>query len=95
MHIIARYGMPKLLLGILRKPHQTANCFDMKDKNGRTPLSWAAENGHQNIAQLLVDEGVNIDTKDQFGRTPLSDATIFGHKNVVQLLVDKSGLTSR
>jgi ankyrin repeat protein len=26
---------------------------DSKDKNGLTPLSWAAENGHEVIVKLL------------------------------------------
>ena len=47
-----------------------------KDKDGRTPLSWAAEKGCETIVKLLLDTGkVDVDWKDRDGRTPLSWAT--------------------
>jgi ankyrin repeat protein len=33
---------------------------DSKDKYGRTPLSWAAENGHEEVERLLIDKGAII-----------------------------------
>jgi ankyrin repeat protein len=55
--------------------------------SGRTPLSWAAERGHETVVKLLVDTGkADIDSKDNSGRTPLSWAAVGGHEAVVRLL---------
>lgn len=61
--------------------------LDAKDKNGRTPLSWAAQIGHEKIVQLLLDtEKVNPDAQDEDGQTPLSWAAQNGHETTVELL---------
>ena len=34
-------------------------------QTGRTPLSWASENGHSDVAQLLINNGANMDVTDE------------------------------
>ena len=48
--------------------------FDRSSKSGRTPLSWAAENGHEGIVKLLLEQkDVTPNTPDtKHGRTSLS-----------------------
>jgi ankyrin repeat protein len=40
---------------------------DLKDKSGRTPLLWAARNGHEAVVKILLEIGkaeVNLEDKD-------------------------------
>ncbi|KAJ5291436.1 hypothetical protein N7478_000687 [Penicillium angulare] len=63
--------------------------IDSRDSEGRTPLSWAAQNGHQIIVEQLVEKGAVIDSRDSEGRTPLSWAAQNGHQIIVEQLVEK------
>jgi hypothetical protein len=55
----------------------------------RTPLSWAAGNGHAAAVQYLVITGnADFNAQGKFGRTPLSWAASEGHKCVVSPLLD-------
>ncbi|RYP43045.1 hypothetical protein DL770_011882 [Monosporascus sp. CRB-9-2] len=85
LHLAAYFGVENLagfLLG--------SNGPDLKDSYGRTPLSWAAANGHETIVKLLLAEGVEADSKDdEYGRTPLSWAAERGHEAIVKLLLAK------
>jgi ankyrin repeat protein len=59
----------------------------------QTPLSWAAEKGHEAVVKLLLDEaGVEPNSKDTYGRTPLWWAAEKGHEALVKLLLDKEGV---
>ncbi|EED19184.1 hypothetical protein TSTA_025060 [Talaromyces stipitatus ATCC 10500] len=54
---------------------------ELKGSDGRTPLSWATENGHESVFKLLLHTGkINADSKDENGRTPLSYAAGKGTK---------------
>jgi ankyrin repeat protein len=61
-----------------------------KDRLDRTPLSWAAERGHEAVVKLLLEKGAELETRDKtHDRTPLLWAAAFGHVAVVKLLLEK------
>jgi ankyrin repeat protein len=60
---------------------------NLKDPDGRTPLSWAAESGSEAVVKFLFNIGiVDVDSKDRDGQTPLLWATRNGREAVVELI---------
>jgi ankyrin repeat protein len=89
VHLAAYFGLEEITSTLLKKGYQS----DCKDTNGRTPLSWAAESGHEAVVRLLLaTDGVDSDSKDLFGQTPLSRAAGNGHEAVVKLLLAQDGV---
>ena len=61
---------------------------NQRNRNGATPLALAAQAGHWDVIQVLLDEfGAKIDIPDAEGSTALSAATILGHTEVVSNLL--------
>ncbi|KFZ25020.1 hypothetical protein V502_00512 [Pseudogymnoascus sp. VKM F-4520 (FW-2644)] len=91
IHLAAVFGMAYLLQE-LTHGDGSENCMyiDARDSYGRTPLSWAAESGHEAVVRLFVErDDVEADSKDEEGQTPLWLAAESGHKAVVRLLVER------
>ncbi len=61
----------------------------LKDDSYCTSLLSAASFGHEQIVQLLVEQGAQVDSKDIQGRTPLFLAATNGHEAVVRLLLEQ------
>ena len=79
LHLAAYFGVDDAVRDLLG-----SNSPDFKDSHGRTPLSYAAENGHNGIVKLLLEYKVDADSKDdkrKHGRaknlngSPLNPAT--------------------
>ncbi|RYP72136.1 hypothetical protein DL771_004370 [Monosporascus sp. 5C6A] len=62
---------------------------------GQTPLSWAAERGHEAVVRLLLDKGAAVDREDKEDWTPLLWAAVRAHEAVVQLLLDKGAAVDK
>lgn len=64
--------------------------IEKTDKEGLTPLHWAASSGNNSkILELLLNKGAKIDVRDQEGSTALHFAAESGHTENIQLLLDK------
>jgi uncharacterized protein len=55
----------------------------------KTPLLYAAREGHADIAKLLLDAGANIEKADADGVTPLLMAVLNGHTALAQDLITR------
>ncbi|RBQ74161.1 hypothetical protein FVER14953_08346 [Fusarium verticillioides] len=98
LHIAAYFGLAALVENLLDR----GAAVDIVDRTGRTPLSYAAEQGHEAIMIMLLERGAEVDSQDgevvrkwhyrneNAGRTPLSFATEEGHEAAVHILI-KSG----
>lgn len=87
IHVAASLGMD-IVLGRLLEVESQA---DVRDSRDRTPLSWAAENGHLKVVKLLLKKRVDINVKDKNGTTALHWAAGEGHKAVMLLLLQQKG----
>ncbi|KAK4444707.1 hypothetical protein QBC34DRAFT_414527 [Podospora aff. communis PSN243] len=70
---------------------ETTTQLEMRDSEyGRTPLLWAAMEGHEAVVKLLLEKNADIEAKDNDGGTPLLWAAMEGHEAVVKLLLEKN-----
>ncbi|RYP14355.1 hypothetical protein DL765_006400 [Monosporascus sp. GIB2] len=85
LHLVAYFGIETVVQPLLGSMGP-----DLKDSYGRTPLLWAAENGHMAVVTQLLDKGADIEAKDRYhGLTPLSWAAENGHMAVFTQLLDR------
>ncbi|KAF8421814.1 ankyrin repeat-containing domain protein [Tirmania nivea] len=86
IHVGAFFGLDELT-----KCYYTMGQADLHDDTGRSPLSWAAQKGHEAVVRLLLERNdVNVDAKDNRGRTPFSWAAGGGHEAIVRLLLARN-----
>ena len=53
-----------------------------------TPLHMAAQRGHKDVVQLLLNAGAECDKTDCWGDTPLHEAAMYNHQHVANVLLD-------
>jgi len=72
---------------LFRQLLNLAAVVDSVDKFGRTPLSYAAWNGHAEVVRLLLQKGkAHVNKKDDLDATPLYYAICWDHQDVIDLL---------
>jgi ankyrin repeat protein len=83
VHIAAYFGLREAV-----SLPEDGHYPDLKDSCGQTPLSYAARNGHEEVAKLLLATNiVEPDSKSTNDQTPLWWAARNGHEEVVKLLL--------
>ena len=65
--------------------------LDARDKNGKTPLHFAASYDHRDVLELLLANKAEVNAKTNNGQTPLHMAAVNGHKDVAELLRQHGG----
>ena len=89
LHLAAYFGIQEAAHILLQRWQNV----DLSDSYGRTPLSYAAENGHEAVVQLLLSaDGIDVNFEDKEGRTALSWAARKEHEAVVKLLLGADGI---
>ncbi|KAL6538694.1 hypothetical protein OROGR_012682 [Orobanche gracilis] len=59
---------------------------NFRDIDHRTALHVAACQGYYDVAQLLLENGTEVDPKDRWGSTPLADAMHYKNHDMIKLL---------
>ncbi|KAK8926864.1 Ankyrin repeat, PH and SEC7 domain containing protein secG [Metarhizium anisopliae] len=86
LHLAAYFGIHPAVDELVRQGHKPS----VKDKCNRTPLTYAAEQGHDSVVNLLLEiDTADINSKDEDGSTPLSRAAANGHEACVKLLLQR------
>ncbi|KAH7127344.1 putative ankyrin repeat protein [Dactylonectria macrodidyma] len=84
LHIAARAGLVSYaeeLLGSME--------VDVRDALGKTPIWWAATEGHEEVIRVLIAAGANSDQGElQSGFRPLHQAAIRNHYAAVKVLLE-------
>ena len=62
-------------------------------QHGKAALHLAAENGHEEVANLLLMKRAFVNAKSKLGLTPLHLAAQNGYNTLVKLLIEKHGGT--
>ena len=96
MHLAAYFNFTDCMSKLLETGLFAA---DIRDQDGRTPLMWAAHEGHEAAVKLLLgrqDVDVNmIDSNERLGgwpRAALTCAAYHGHAGIVELLLEREDI---
>ncbi|KAK2753386.1 hypothetical protein FQN55_003515 [Onygenales sp. PD_40] len=89
LHLAAFFGLSEVIKVLCARGYDV----NLQGIYGRTPLSWAAENGGgAAVDVLLATRGIDPNLNDRVGATPLIWAAIFGQTGVVKQLLAKDGI---
>ncbi|KAH0533106.1 hypothetical protein TsFJ059_001714 [Trichoderma semiorbis] len=91
LHLAAYFGVDEAVSYLIRNRIY----LNLEDSFRRTPLSYAAGNGHETPVMFLLATGdVDINSCDKCDRTALSYAAENGHEALVKLLLERGASTN-
>lgn len=79
---VMRHSLPEVTQAIAQ-----GGCVDALDREGRTPLFYAAKDGDSAIAGELIRNGANVNAQDKTLETPLHFAARAYQPEVAELLL--------
>lgn len=82
VHYAAIYGRKRVLHAMLDRGVSP----NLRDRNGRTLLMLAAENGHHDTVRMLLERGADPNARSAFGETALELAQRRDNPETVRLL---------
>ncbi|KAI9686290.1 MAG: hypothetical protein M1822_003946 [Bathelium mastoideum] len=89
LHLTAKHGLRFLTKTLLVREYEDSNNdIDVRDSYQKTPLFYAAEQGHEQIVQLLLNMRANVNAQCGEHGNALQAAFKGGHEAVVKLLQD-------
>jgi len=87
LHCASFFGIGEVVATLIEMEYYDINGEDFL---GRTPLAWAAQNGHEGVVETLLGrEEVKPEKPDKYSRTPLLFAAQNGHEGVVRILLGR------
>ncbi|PTB62782.1 hypothetical protein BBK36DRAFT_1172080 [Trichoderma citrinoviride] len=84
LHLAALFGICKALEFL---PHDQKH-LESKDKERRTPLTYAVLERHHDMIRLLIGKGASINIEDDLHYTPLAYAIKVSDESTVRLLLE-------
>jgi ankyrin repeat protein len=66
-----------------------ADLIDAESALGHTALTWAAESRQQDMMELLLDKGADIDKRDSHGKTALIYAAQSNNQDMAEFLLNR------
>lgn len=88
IHDYAKAGKLKEIKTLLGKKMKL---LDSQDKQGFTPLNWAAIRAEWETAEFLLSKGANPNTPAKDGSTPFHSAAYYNHPPTITLILSKGG----
>ena len=89
MHVFAYLGYPEMIVELLSHGFEV----NSKDFVHRTPLWYAAHQGHEAVVELLLSQShIEVNSKDDSDDTALHVAAALGHEATVKLLISHTDL---
>ena len=95
LHLASMHGLVEIVNRLVEKVTReytkevAREYIDAKNEQGETALSLAIIKGHQEIAEMLINEGAGIHFVDENGNTLLHFASKNGLVKIAEMLIEK------